>query len=67
VGDRIMGGRPSGLFSDIQSSGKTGRVEATAFFPDEFGMCASSGIIITYFLPKNKLIYWYRKVQENAL
>jgi pyocin large subunit-like protein len=34
---------------------------------NEFGMCRADGIIITYFLPKDKLNYWYRKVQENAV
>jgi pyocin large subunit-like protein len=34
---------------------------------NEFGMCRADGMMITYFFPRNKLIYWYRKVQENAV
>jgi pyocin large subunit-like protein len=54
--------------------------ETTAFFYDadgvlyrydkdsnEFGMCRADGIMITYFLPRNKLIYWYRQVEQYAI
>jgi pyocin large subunit-like protein len=34
---------------------------------NEFGMCTPSGVMITYFLPKNKLIYWYRQVEQYAI
>jgi pyocin large subunit-like protein len=34
---------------------------------NEFGMCTSSGAMITYFLPTNKLIYWYRQVEQYAI
>jgi pyocin large subunit-like protein len=34
---------------------------------NEFGMCTASGVMITYFLPKNKLSYWYRQVAQYAI
>jgi hypothetical protein len=118
-----MGGGISGLVSGRQGSDKTGRVEATEFFPgklethyddhskefklpltieeyeamaknfvakeptrttmffydiddilyrydkktNEFGMCTPSGVMITYFLPTDKLSYIgrYNSMQYN--
>jgi UDP-N-acetylmuramyl tripeptide synthase len=34
---------------------------------NEFGTCRADGIMITYFFPRNKLIYWYRQVEQYAI